>query len=96
MEGGVICSHWNRYLLWILIYILWFECFCQNEKKETYLNTYCMSKSHQVYANSIASVSPISLLLIREVIVHKMKCANEFLFMEYTDFIIFPIMPLNS
>lgn len=57
---------------------------------------YCVYKSHQVYANIIASVFPISLLLIRELIVHKLKCNNEFLLMEFTGLIIFPITLLNA
>lgn len=55
-----------------------------------------MSKSHQVYETVIASVFPTSLLLIRELIFHKMKCANEFLLVEFTGLIIFPITLLNS
>lgn len=57
---------------------------------------YCVSKSHQIYANIIASVFPTSLLLIRELIVHKLKCNNEFLLMEFTGLIIFPITLLNA
>lgn len=55
-----------------------------------------MYKSHQVYANDIAYVFPISLILIREVIVYKMNCANEFLVREVASLIIFPITLLNS
>lgn len=55
-----------------------------------------MYKSHQVYANDIAYVFPISLILIGEVIVYKMNCANEFLVREVASLTIFPITLLNS
>ena len=35
-EGAGLCSHFSRHLLWIQIYLLCVQCFCQNHYPWTY------------------------------------------------------------
>lgn len=59
MEGSVVCSHFNKQLLWIWIGLPWPQWFCQNHRLWSYGMPHpslCLATHHCFWSrNSIAS-----------------------------------------